>query len=48
MWVQFEPADVRVAINVSLREIYVAQKLSTNSSLDRIAAPSDGSAGAAG
>jgi HupE / UreJ protein len=30
MWVQFEPTDVRVAVNVSLREINVAQSLATN------------------
>jgi len=32
MWVQFEPSAIRVAINVSLREICVAQNVSTNSS----------------
>jgi len=42
MWVQFEPTDVRVAINVSLREISVAQNLSTNSSSGGFAALSDG------
>ena len=42
MWVQFEPADVRVAINVSLREICVVQNLSTNFNSDKFAAPSDG------
>jgi hydrogenase/urease accessory protein HupE len=30
MWVQFEPTAIRAAINVSLREIGVAQKLATN------------------
>ena len=42
MWVQFEPSDVRVAINVSLREICVVQNLSTNFNSDKFAAPSDG------
>ena len=42
MWVQFEPTDVRVAINVSLREISVAQNLSTNSSSGGFAALTDG------
>jgi hydrogenase/urease accessory protein HupE len=36
MWVQFEPADIRMAVNVSLREINVAQNLSTNSSSDEL------------
>jgi len=34
MWVQFEPSVVHLAINVSLREISIAQNLSTNSSSD--------------
>ena len=42
MWVQFEPTAVRVAINVSLREICVAQNCSTNSSSAVFAASSDG------
>ena len=36
MWVQFEPADVRVAVNVSLREINIAQNLPTNSCSDAV------------
>ena len=36
MWVQFEPAEVRVAVNVSLREINLAQNLPNNSSSDRL------------
>jgi len=42
MWVQFEPSDIRVAINVSLREICVAQNCSTNFSSAVFAASSDG------
>jgi len=42
MWVQCEPTAVRVAINVSLREICVAQNCSTNSSSAVFAASSDG------
>jgi len=42
MWVQFEPSNVRVAINVSLREICVTQNCSTNSRSSGFAALSGG------
>ena len=41
MWVQFGPSDIRVAINVSLREICVAQNLWTNSRCGERTTPSD-------
>jgi hypothetical protein len=41
MWVQFEPSAIRVAINVSLREICLAQRLSTNSSTGEFLGLSD-------